>query len=103
MYPDLSLVTLQQEAVTLLESRSISDDALEEGDGDGLEAEGNEAEAEDAARALLGLPGIAGATGIVAYSCIVTHCLNVLQSLVCLASWCTAALGLFARTLDAVC
>lgn len=64
-------VTLQQEAVTLLESRSLSDDALEENDGDDLEAEGNEAEAEDAARALLGLPGIAGPTGITAYR---MHC-----------------------------
>ncbi len=61
---------LQQEAVTLLESRDVNDDIPEEGDV-AAEAEGDEEEAEDAARALLGLPGVARGTGMNTYA---LHC-----------------------------
>jgi len=63
---------LQQEAVTLLEARDVSGD-IPEGDDAAAEAEGSEKEAEDAARALLGLPGIARGTGM-AYLCIALLC-----------------------------
>ena len=63
---------LQQEAVTLLESRDVNGDIPEE-DDTAAEAEGSEGEAEDAARALLGLPGIARGTGM-AYLCIALLC-----------------------------
>lgn len=59
---------MQQEAVALLESREI--DGEIEGEGEGETEEGdvaedgdNEEEAENAARALLGLPGLAKGTG----------------------------------------
>ncbi len=60
---------LQQEGVTLLESRDVNGDIPEE-DAAAAEAEGGEEEAVDAARALLGLPGVARGTGM-AYLCIV--------------------------------
>ena len=63
---------LQQEAVTLLESRDVNGDNPEEDDA-AAEAEGSEGEAEDAARALLGLPGIARGTGM-AYRCVALLC-----------------------------
>jgi len=63
---------LQQEAVTLLEARDVSGDIPEE-DNAAAETEGSEEEAEDAARALLGLPGIARGTGM-AYLCIALLC-----------------------------
>ena len=59
---------LQQEAVILLESRDVNGDNPEKEDV-AAEAKGSEEEAEDAARALLGLPGIARGTGM-AYLCI---------------------------------
>ncbi len=63
---------LQQEAVTLLESRDVNGDIPEEDDA-AAEAEGSEGEAEDAARALLGLPGVARVNGV-AYLCIALLC-----------------------------
>lgn len=64
---------LQQEDVTLLESRDINGDIPEEEDDAAAEAEGGEEEAEDAARVLLGLPGIDRGTGM-AYLCIALLC-----------------------------
>lgn len=53
---------VQQEAVALLESREGEGDAPE-GGGDEPELGENEEEAQDAARALLGLPGVAEGAG----------------------------------------
>lgn len=58
--------------MTLLESRDVDGDIPEEDDA-AAEAEGSEEEAEDAARALLGLPGIARDTGM-AYLCTALLC-----------------------------
>ena len=58
--------------MTLLESRDVNGDIPEEDDA-AAEAEGSEEGAEDAARALLGLPGIARGPGM-AYLCIALLC-----------------------------
>jgi len=63
------MLPLQQEAVTLLESRDVNGDIPEEDDA-AAEVEGSEGEVEDAARALLGLPGIARGTGMAHLHCI---------------------------------
>ena len=57
---------MQQEAVTLLESRSGGGSLPEEEAGEEVDTAEEEAEAEEAARALLGLPSTATGTLIIA-------------------------------------